>query len=192
MSTKKPILIVDDEELNLKLLERFFKPHKTKAVYVGDPVKANRLIYEHEWMGIITDLKMPIIQGPELLKSFSKVHPDGLKVLLTAFADLKTLMTLVNSDAVDYIYEKPFSLSTMQRLIPLISQSDEVKENQMILDVRDLWEGLVIAKSVHSNDGILLLPKGTNLDVETIRKLRTYSKMRNEEIKVRVKEIISA
>ena len=91
----------------------------------------------------------------------------------------------------DYIYEKPFSLSILNNLLPLLKEDGKLKVKSMELSVDDLWEGLIVEDSIYTKDSVLLVPEGTILDTNTIQRLRKFISTRKEVINIRVKELIS-
>ena len=81
---KRTVLIVDDEENNLQLLKRTLRgKYNIKTAHNGqeglDLVKK-----EGDNIAlIVSDQKMPIMEGTEFLKEVEKIHPEIIKILLT-------------------------------------------------------------------------------------------------------------
>lgn len=102
------ILIVDDEKDMLVLLKRIFK-EKTKYMVETeyDPLKVVELLRKHQFNIIITDLKMPKMDGIAILDMVKNVQPSAVVVIMTAYATIETAVEATRKGAFDYI-SKPF------------------------------------------------------------------------------------
>src|SRR3954454_22147412 len=78
-----------------------------KAVTTGDPLEAVGLVRQHRPACVITDLKMPKMDGMELLGKIRAEQPDVPVVLMTAFATISTAVQAIRQGAFDYV-QKPF------------------------------------------------------------------------------------
>ena len=83
---KHTILIVDDEDNNLQLLKRSLR-RNYNVLTATNGIEALNLVKTigDEIAMIISDQRMPEMQGVEFLQEVSKDHPDIIKILLTAF-----------------------------------------------------------------------------------------------------------
>ncbi|MEW6608005.1 MAG: sigma-54 dependent transcriptional regulator [bacterium] len=104
----KKILVVDDEEKIRQALVTIL----TKEGYLVTTAKNGQEALNkpiQEFSLIITDLKMPQMDGLELLKKAKKISPDVIVIMITAFGTLKTAIEAMKQGAYDYI-TKPFEL----------------------------------------------------------------------------------
>src|SRR4029079_5662675 len=101
------ILIVDDKEMMRDSLSLAVARAGHKAVTTGDPVEALPLVRQHRPACVITDLKMPKMDGIELLQKIRAEQPDMPVVLMTAFATISTAVQAMRLGAYDYV-QKPF------------------------------------------------------------------------------------
>jgi DNA-binding NtrC family response regulator len=124
------ILIVDDEKDMLALLKRIISEETEHEVITEtDPVHALELFKEKAFDLVITDLKMPKMDGIKLLESIKKVTPDVSVVILTAFATIETAVEAIRKGAYDYI-TKPFRRERILLTVEKVMKWQEmVREN---------------------------------------------------------------
>lgn len=105
---KGRILIVDDERDMLALLRRIIT-EKTEhdVVTEHDPLRAIEIIHAETFDLIITDLKMPNMDGLALLDEIKRIQPSSNVIIMTAYATIETAVEATRKGAFDYI-AKPF------------------------------------------------------------------------------------
>jgi DNA-binding NtrC family response regulator len=127
---KENILIVDDDINILEHLQRHLKSwnyHTYKAISVKEAVQ---ILRETKIDLLITDLKMPEIDGFELIKFVSEHYPKLPKLVLTGYPSVQDSLTAIKSGVVDYL-TKPF---TKDELNTAISRSfGSIKESKATL-----------------------------------------------------------
>ena len=103
------ILIVDDEPDNLSLLRRTFRS-KYEVLTASNGKEALDVVKErgNEISLIVSDQKMPVMQGTEFLSQVTKMYPDIIKMLLTGHSDLEILIDSVNECSLFQYILKPF------------------------------------------------------------------------------------
>ncbi len=101
------VLVVDDKEMMRDSLSLALSRGGHKAVTTGDPGEAVALVRQHRPACVITDLKMPKMDGIELLQKIRAEQPDLPVVLMTAFATIGTAVQAMRLGAFDYV-QKPF------------------------------------------------------------------------------------
>ena len=102
------ILIVDDEKDMLVLLQRIISEETDhELVTTANPLKAIELFNNRAFDLVITDLKMPKMNGIRLLEEVKKSRPKTSVVILTAYATIETAVEAIQKGAYDYI-TKPF------------------------------------------------------------------------------------
>jgi response regulator RpfG family c-di-GMP phosphodiesterase len=102
------LLIVDDETANLRLLQRLFSP-EFHCLTASSGVEAIRLLEQHDIAILITDQRMPMMTGLELLKRTAKTRPHMVRILLTGYTDVEALVETINSGLVYMYITKPWS-----------------------------------------------------------------------------------
>jgi DNA-binding NtrC family response regulator len=102
------IMIVDDETANLRLLERLFR-QDYKVLTAGSGEEALGLLAQHDTVLLITDQRMPSMSGLELLKRTAELRPHMVRMILTGYTDVGTLVEAINSGLVYQYVTKPWS-----------------------------------------------------------------------------------
>src|SRR5580692_1844235 len=131
------ILIVEDEAKMRRLLELNLGEDGFTTLSAGDAEAGLKLLRENSVDLVVTDLKLPGMNGLEFLQAIKRQNAALPVVVMTAFGTVETAVEAMKAGASDYVL-KPFSLSEMRMVIR--------KE----LDVRDLREENpnVVARSV--------------------------------------------
>jgi two-component system sensor histidine kinase/response regulator len=102
------IMVVDDEPANLRLLERLFR-NDYGVLTAESGADALRLLQEHDVALIITDQRMPEMSGIELLKRTAAIRPHMVRIILTGYTDVESLVEAINSGQVYRYVTKPWS-----------------------------------------------------------------------------------
>src|SRR5918997_4006306 len=102
------IMIVDDEPANLRLLERLFR-RDYQVVSASSGEEALRLLDQHDAALLITDQRMPGMTGVELLKHTATIRPHMVRIILTGYPDVETLVEAINSGLVYKYVTKPWN-----------------------------------------------------------------------------------
>jgi DNA-binding NtrC family response regulator len=102
------ILAVDDEVHMLRLLERIIT-EKTpySIVTTNSPLEVPKLLEERAFDLVLTDLKMPGVDGLDILRTVKERGRGEEIVIITAFGSLETAVEALSNDVFDYI-TKPF------------------------------------------------------------------------------------
>jgi DNA-binding NtrC family response regulator len=116
MEKKISILIVDDEESVRESLNLWFTEDGYR-VDVAENAKQALSILESDIFDIIlTDLKMPGMDGLELLQRIKTLNKDSIIIVMTAFATVDTAVRALKEGAFDYV-TKPFDPDDLSHLI---------------------------------------------------------------------------
>ncbi|MCU0411927.1 MAG: response regulator [Bacteroidetes bacterium] len=120
MPAKNRILVVDDEEALRIVLSAELDGEGYQVSSAGDGQEAINILGTKEFDLILLDIKMPNVDGFEVLK-YSKEHcPKTKVVMLTGFADLKNAIESKKLGAEDFV-SKPYDLvdllTTVERVL---------------------------------------------------------------------------
>jgi len=115
-----PILLVDDETSVLKAVRRMLAMRGYHALTAERASVALDLLAEREFAAIVSDYRMPEMDGVTLLSTVRDRWPLVERILLTAHADLEALERGVNDAGVHRILHKPCSADV---LVPIVDES---------------------------------------------------------------------
>lgn len=124
------ILIADDEKGIRESLKMVLEEEGYNTTCVADGEEALQQIKNNEYQLVISDIKMPGIDGMELLSKCSQISPDTYFIIMTAYASVETAITALRNGAYDYLL-KPIEfddlLIRVKRLLDYKQLSDENK-----------------------------------------------------------------
>ncbi len=117
-STANTILLVDDEINNLQLLKRTFH-RKYKILTASNGLEGLEVFKANadNISLIVSDHKMPVMEGTEFLEKVNEIAPDVIKILLTGFADIEILSDAVNKCNLYQYILKPFEPEELSRIV---------------------------------------------------------------------------
>ncbi len=105
------ILIVDDQEANVLILEQMLRAAGYMAFQsTTNPVDVCGLHREHQFAMILLDLKMPVLDGFEVMEQLKELEPDGDLPVLVITAEPGHKLRALRAGARDFV-SKPLDLS---------------------------------------------------------------------------------
>jgi DNA-binding NtrC family response regulator len=129
------ILAVDDELDMLALLKMIIEGYSDHQVVVtNNPLEASELLEKESFDLILTDLKMPGMDGMEVLAKAKERDEDALVLVITAYGSLESAEEAVTKGAFDFI-TKPFrkeqillAIDKAMRWREMVRQNKEMKQ----------------------------------------------------------------
>lgn len=131
MEDRKKILLVDDEEVFLEQLKDALEQSSLdlQVDTASDGLEALEKIDAERHDIVITDLKMPRMDGHQLLKEIHIRYPSTYVVVITAFGSISSAVEAMKYGAYDFL-EKPFNMDTLEiSLTKILRQHEILKEN---------------------------------------------------------------
>ncbi|MBU1426832.1 MAG: protein kinase [Gammaproteobacteria bacterium] len=113
---KARLLIVDDEERILNALKSLFR-QRYHVFTTTDGNKALDFITRYQMHVIISDQRMPIMTGVELLRRSREISPHSVRILLTGYSDLAAMVGSINDGEVYRFLNKPWDNQALQTLV---------------------------------------------------------------------------
>jgi DNA-binding NtrC family response regulator len=127
------ILAVDDEPNMLRLLKTILTSKTNyEVVTTNNPLEAAKLLQEEPFDLLITDLKMPLMDGMDLIEAVKKIDAALPIVMVTAYGTIETAEEAIHKGAYDYI-TKPFRQESI-----LITLKRALEWRQMQLELKAL------------------------------------------------------
>lgn len=126
------ILVVDDEPLVRDLLNEVLKREGYRVTLVKDGHSALKRIKENHFDLVVTDVKMPGLDGLTLLKEIKKVSPSTFVMVITAYGSIEDAVQAMKEGACDYL-TKPVIPDQIKIAIQKISQYQNLlRENRYL------------------------------------------------------------
>ena len=123
------ILCVDDEEVILGSFRKILVLDGYSVDTVETGQEALGLIQTHHYDFVFTDLKMPAMDGMEVVKSVKHMRPDIDVVVITGYATVETAVECMKFGAMDYV-QKPFTEDELLAFVKkaLIKRQDRIQK----------------------------------------------------------------
>ena len=116
------ILIVDDEKEILKMLKRHLELEGYDVTTTPDPVEAVEMMKENLFNMVVSDIRMPVLSGVELLRELRAVNPLVNIIIITGYSNMSYVVDCLASGAVDY-FTKP--IRDMDLFLQVIRQTQK-------------------------------------------------------------------
>jgi len=111
------ILFVDDEKSMLSALQRLFIDSDYEIFTAEGGYPAIELLKKHEVDLIVSDQKMPEIEGTEFLVKSKEYAPDAVRMILTGYADLEAAIDSVNKAEIYRYITKPWNNEELKSIV---------------------------------------------------------------------------
>ena len=120
------LLVVDDEDLFRNSLVKLLTMEGYSVLSASDGNEALGLIKENKFQLVITDLKMPGMNGMELIQEIQKLSPDTKVVIITAHGEWNTYLEAMERGAFEYL-NKPINKDDLFYAVKRALLEGEVK-----------------------------------------------------------------
>jgi len=120
------ILVVDDELLIRDLLYDFFTGQGWDICVAEDGVNALEILNKRKIDLLLTDIRMPGMDGMELTSEVKQNFPDLPVVLMTAFPSVNTAVEALRKKVADYVI-KPFNINQLYKTLKAKLQESGVQ-----------------------------------------------------------------
>ena len=147
------ILVVDDDQGMRELLEIMLTEEGYRVSTANDARKALAQCRKEIFDLIITDLKMPKMDGIDFLRKVKDLSPETMVILITAYASAETAVTAMKEGAYDYI-EKDFSIEDLKGIIRNALTKKGVKQNDALF-LREAEEAVGFGKMIGNSREML-------------------------------------
>ena len=119
--SQSPILLVDDEEAVRESLGAWLREDGYQVETAPDGQAALDKLARHAYGVLLLDLKMPGLDGLQVLVEAKKRQPDLVAILMTAFATVDTAVQAMKQGAHDYLV-KPFDPEELSQLVQRLTR----------------------------------------------------------------------
>lgn len=129
---KEKILIVDDQVSFCNHIQAALEMEGYSAVVAHNAEQAVAQLSSQPYDILLTDMKMPGIEGLELFKMARKIDPEISGIIMTAYGSISSAVAAIKHGASNYL-QKPFEPESL-----LMAIEKTVRERQMLQEIRDL------------------------------------------------------
>jgi DNA-binding NtrC family response regulator len=144
MGQQFKILVVDDEKLTLKNLKYILTKEGYEVKAVDNGMSALNLLKNEEFDLVITDLKMNMVSGLDILEKCKEWYPDTEVIMITAYGSIDSAIQAMKLGAYHYI-TKPFRLDELKILVKEALEKVKIKkENKRLREEIERLKGTVV------------------------------------------------
>jgi DNA-binding NtrC family response regulator len=136
MSKKGRVLVIDDEQNAAAAVEELLREDGYEAAKANDGASGLRMLETFEADVVLTDLRMPGMDGLGLLAKVKEMRPDAMVILMTAYGTVKTAVQAMKLGAADYL-AKPVDVEELEVVLQRALESKALHE-----ETRNLRERL--------------------------------------------------
>ena len=152
------MLIVDDEPRLLRVLRLGLPEHGFNVLTASNGQEALKFLFDKQIDVVVTDIRMPVMDGVELIYEMERLDIKLPIVVTTAYADIDTAVKTLKHGACDYI-RKPFSVDelvqSVKKAMEKVSNKQESSSNDFDLQSQvDLKEKETIQKALNVAHGV--------------------------------------
>ena len=120
MATDSPvILVVDDEEGLREGLSRLLEDEGYRVLCASTGEQAFEIVRQTHVDLVLTDMKMPGMNGIELLKKVRAIRQEIGVIILTGFGEIESYIEAMNFGAMEYV-SKPFKINELKFIVQKI------------------------------------------------------------------------
>jgi DNA-binding NtrC family response regulator len=148
------ILIVDDEENILSALKRLFRRENYEIHTATSGEEGLAIMDRHEVDLIISDLKMPFMNGVEFLTKAKEKNPGALRIMLTGHADLKSVINAIDQGEVYRFLLKPWNDDDLKMTIKQALDFHFLQKENQVLAHTVMRQNQIIMELEKENPGI--------------------------------------
>jgi DNA-binding NtrC family response regulator len=123
---KRTVLFVDDEEKILKSLKRGLLDEPYNTLFATSGKEAIEILQREEVHIIVTDMRMPEMSGLDLLRIVKQDYPHIVRMVLSGYTQVTTLLTAINQGEIFKFITKPWQLE--EEFKPAIREAVEYYE----------------------------------------------------------------
>lgn len=117
LATKSVVLLVDDEESILNSLRRLLRGQPYEVVLATSGAQALEIMATRPIDLVMSDARMPGMDGATLLAEVHRLYPATSRILLTGYADLTTIIKAINDGQIHRYISKPWNDEELQLVL---------------------------------------------------------------------------
>lgn len=171
MTDSLDLLIVDDEEVALNNLEHVLRKEGYAVTASQSGPEALHLLEKREFDLVLTDLRMEMVDGMQILELTKELYPDTEVIMITGYATVDSAIEAMKAGAYHYI-AKPYKLDEVRKVVKEAVEKRQLKrenfrlkehlkffhgEARLITDNRKMKKLLETAAQVATSDSNIVI-----------------------------------
>jgi len=164
VSSELDVLFVDDEALLLRALKRALEDSPYRVETASSAREGLLRLQEKPFDIIVSDYRMPGVDGVEFLSQTLDFQPKANRVLMTAFADLKATLRAINDAHVVHLLHKPVTSEHLLSVLNSLRQHVLLQRKNELLEARVRSQNIELKQMNHYLDALVRERTGALLD----------------------------
>lgn len=148
MMKNNTVLFVDDEALVLNSLRRELRKENYRSLFASNGMEALEIMEKEKVNVIVTDMRMPKMNGLELLKIVREKYPVVTRIVLSGYTQLPQIIATINNGDIFKFIPKPWKFD--EEFKPAIDEALEY--NNLKLRQKELMEELIKKNQTFEKD----------------------------------------
>lgn len=128
------VLVVDDEPNILSAMRRLFRATGWRILTAGDGQEALALLAKEPINAVLSDMRMPGMDGVQLLERVRLAWPHVARLLLTGQADLGSTIAAINRGCLHRYIAKPWNDDELVLTLSQVAQSQQLEADKLALE----------------------------------------------------------
>jgi len=167
--SERKVLFVDDEQHILDTFRASLRKRYKVDIALGSLAGLEKVKTSSPYAVVVSDLKMPDMDGIEFLTKVQEVSPDTVRVMLTGHADLNSAISAVNEGSVFRFLTKPSPVDTIIRTLEVA-----IKQYSLVVAERELLRGTLRGSIKVLTDILSLVNPEAFGRTERVKRLAAY------------------
>jgi len=163
-TNKKSILLVDDDPVVHQLLNAVLAPYNWRLESAFDGLEAWERIEASRYELVLTDVRMPGMDGLELLGRIRQLRPDTKVMVMTADNTPANIIRSIREQAFSY-FSKPFSPSAVAEMMAQALSAPSWQDDIDVISALPEWIALRLRCKLETADRILQFMREIKLDL---------------------------
>lgn len=151
------VLVVDDEPHVLNAISRELRRERMKVLTTGSPREAFDILARHPVGVVISDQRMPDMSGTEFLRKVRDLHPDTVRIILSGYTELGSVIEAVNYGAIYKFITKPWEEKVLKETLDEAFRIFEMSRDNRRLSqqLQDLAEYMPAFSGSGGSEGVI-------------------------------------
>lgn len=171
MEKRKRILFVDDEPKILEGLRRILRPlrNEWEVEFAEGGIEALEILSRSSFDAIVTDMRMPVMNGLELLNRVKSLYPHIIRIVLSGQADQETILHTVGP--IHQYLTKPSDAETLRAIVDRALSLHDILRNERIETLVTQMDSVPSLPSLY--DDLILKLQSPDVSIRTIADIVT-------------------
>jgi two-component system response regulator FlrC len=180
----KQVLVVDDEQQMLVAIEETLRRKGFRITTASSGFEALNKLQKNFYQAVVTDVRMPELDGLTLLQKVKKLTPATPVILLTGHGSIQDAISALKQGAYDYLM-KPFSANQLTEVVnkatSLVSEESLGDKVQIITNDPEMQRLLEMAKQAAQGDATVMIQAESGTGKELVARFIHGSSRRRQK-----------